>query len=186
MFSVIAYFFSMAVSFVRYNNKNNIKKSKRSIIVHSSMIVLNIIYFLILYFKLGVLDFNNPIFIIVGTIMIVLGAALNISARLELKGNWSNEIKIYHEHALITSGIYKIVRHPLYASVILMMFGGSLAYANWLSIAPDIFILIPFYYQSKQEEIFLREEFVKYKDYEKNTGMFFPKLSKIFRVVFVK
>lgn len=176
--SIIAYFLSMAISFAKYNNKNSTKKSKRSVTVHS-MILLNIIYFSIIYLKLGVFDFNNPIFIIIGTILVVAGTVLNISARLGLKENWANEIKIYKEHTLITSGIYKFVRHPLYSSVILMMFGGSLAYRNWLSIVPVVLILIPFYYQSKQEEIFLREEFTEYKDYQKNTGMFFPKLFKI-------
>jgi protein-S-isoprenylcysteine O-methyltransferase Ste14 len=177
--SIIAYFLSMAISFVKYNNKNSTKKSKRSIKTHIGMILLNIIYFSIIYFKLGVFDFNNLIFIIAGTILVVVGTVLNISARLSLKENWANEIKIYKEHTLITSGIYKIVRHPLYSSVILMMFGGSLAYRNWLSLVPAVVILIPFYYQSKQEEIFLREEFAKYKDYQKNTAMFFPKLFKI-------
>jgi len=70
-----------------------------------------------------------------------------------------------------------VVRHPLYASIMLMLFGGSIAYRNWLSAVLTAFVFIPFmYYRAKQEETLLQEEFTEYEEYKNTTGMFFPKL----------
>lgn len=109
--------------------------------------------------------------------MIVIGTVINIIGRIQLKSNWANHIKIYKNHSLINRGIYKVVRHPLYASIMLMLFGGSIAYRNWLSAVLTAFVFIPFmYYRAKQEETLLQEEFTEYEEYKNTTGMFFPKL----------
>jgi protein-S-isoprenylcysteine O-methyltransferase Ste14 len=109
--------------------------------------------------------------------MIVAGAIINLLGRVQLKGNWTNHIKIYESHSLVNRGIYNVVRHPLYASIMLMLFGGSVAYRNWLSAALTAFVFIPFmYYRAKQEEVLLLEEFTEYVEYKKTTGMFLPKL----------
>jgi len=177
--SVVAVFVAIFIDFVIYNNKNTVKKSKRSIVATGSMIGFYVIYYLVLRYRLGrlfIIDYN---IIYIGTAMIVAGAIINILGRLQLKGNWANHIKIYEGHILVNRGIYKVVRHPLYASIMLMLFGGSIAYRNWLSAVLTAFVFIPFmYYRAKQEETLLQEEFAEYAEYKKTTGMFFPKLWK--------
>ena len=193
--SVIAVFAAIFVDFIKYDRKSAVKKSKRSIVATGSMIGFYAVYYLVLRFEIGGLPVYNPyiednvinvamvtedtaiVLGLIGTSMIIAGAVINIVGRLQLKSNWANHIKIYEDQRLIVSGIYRLVRHPLYASIMLMLFGGSVAYRNWLSGAMTAFVFIPFmYYRAKQEETLLQEEFVKYVEYKGTTGMFFPKL----------
>ena len=175
--SVISVFAAVIVDFVKYNDKNAVKKSRRSIVATGSMIGFYVVYYMVLRFWLGRLYFVNIYVIILGTAMVVAGAVINIIGRIELKGNWANHIKIYEDHSLVNCGTYKIVRHPLYASIMLMLLGGSIAYRNWLGAFLTAAVFIPFmYYRAKQEEALLLEEFAEYEEYKKTTGMFFPKL----------
>jgi len=114
--------------------------------------------------------------LLVGTFLVVFGAVINIFGRLYLKGNWANHVKIYEGHKLITGGPYRFVRHPLYSSIIIMLLGGSIAYANWLCVVLILVVFIPsMVYRGKQEEEMLSKEFAEYSTYKQNVGMLFPK-----------
>ena len=179
MASIVAVFAAILLDFIKYDDKNAVKKGSRSIVATGSMIGFFVVFCVVIYLRWGSVDSNNLAIIIAGTSMIAAGSAINIMGRLQLKGNWANHIKIYDGHILVRRGIYKIIRHPLYASIMLMLFGGSAAYRNWLSAALTAFIFIPFmYYRAKQEEKLLREEFAEYQEYMKTAGMFFPKLRR--------
>ena len=175
--SVMAVFIAVLVDFVLYHSKNTVKKSKRSIVATGSMMGFYIVYYMVLRFQLGSLFFVDIRVVALGTAMIAAGAVINILGRLQLQGNWANHIKIYQGHSLVNRGVYRIVRHPLYASIMLMLLGGSLAYKNWLSAVLTLFVFVPFmHYRARQEEALLQEEFLEYAEYKKTTGMFFPKL----------
>lgn len=97
--------------------------------------------------------------------------------RFYLSSNWANHIKIYDNHSLVVSWPYKIVRHPLYASLIWFWVWVGLAYLNYLMIALTLFIFLPMMiYRAKQEEQLLSERFPDYKNYKKKVSMFLPKL----------
>jgi protein-S-isoprenylcysteine O-methyltransferase Ste14 len=114
---------------------------------------------------------------IIGDLILIFGCWVNLKGRMVLGKNWSNQIKIYKDHYLVTNGVYQIVRHPLYASIVWMFFGASLIYVNYLSFLANIFIFVPFmYYRAKQEEGLLIKEFKDYKNYQLKVGMFFPKI----------
>jgi len=101
---------------------------------------------------------------------------VNVRGRFNLGKNWSNQIKIYQDHYLVSSGVYHFVRHPLYGSIIWMFFGASLVYLNYLALLSNVLIFIPaMYFRAKQEEKMLMQEFPEYKEYQKRVGMFFPK-----------
>lgn len=138
------------------------------------------IFFLIyifLKFQITTLESINIIFVLIGLIIMVFGAFFNIWGRYYLGNNWANQIKIYKNHRLIQEGPYKIVRHPLYASLIWMFYASALIYANVAVVVLTSVIFIPFmYYRAKQEEKLLSEQFVVYKKYQKKVGMFFPKI----------
>lgn len=175
--SVASVFIAVIIDFIKYNEKDSIKASKKSVVATGTMVGFYVIYYLFLRFNIGTIPLFNHTLIIIGTIMIVSGAIINILGRLHLKDNWANHIKIYKDHTLITTGIYNIVRHPLYASIMLMLFGGSLAYRNWISALLTALIFIPaMYYRAKQEEELLEKEFSEYINYKQKVGMFFPKL----------
>ena len=106
----------------------------------------------------------------------VFSAAVNICGRMSLGKNWANQIKIYPDHVFVASGAYRLVRHPLYASIIWIFFGASLVYENYVAFFLTLLVFVPFmYYRAKQEEDLLTKEFQDYKNYQKEVGMFFPK-----------
>jgi protein-S-isoprenylcysteine O-methyltransferase Ste14 len=175
--SVIAVFAAILVDFVKYDRKNTVKKGSRSIVATGSMLGFYVVYYMVIRFWWGSLYVRDVPIILLGTGMVVAGAVINIVGRMQLKDNWANHIKIYDDHSLVCRGVYRVVRHPLYASLMLMLLGGSLAYRNWLSAALTILIFIPFvYYRARQEETLLQEEFPEYVDYQRQVGMFLPRL----------
>ena len=71
-------------------------------------------------------------------------------------------IKFKKVNKLITSGIYKYSRNPMYLGLLMIVISTSILYLNILSITTPIF----FYFwinrfQIKREEIFLTEKFGK-------------------------
>lgn len=95
-----------------------------------------------------------------------------------LGANWQPDIAIRREHRLITHGPYRLIRHPMYLSFILLGLGMALTAANW---AMAFFTCLPpviaYLRRSKQEEELLEETFGEaYRAYKDRTGSLFPKL----------
>ena len=181
--SVVALFVSIIIDFTLYTREDHIKKEKKSIVETGTMTLFLIVFYLILMTKIGIVpiydDNLKKLIIILGTLAIVSGCIMNIMGRFNLGSNWANHIKIYNEHTLVQKGMYKIVRHPLYASIMLMFYGACFVYRNILCFFAVTFIFIPFmYYRAKQEEALLIQTFTEYVDYKRRIGMFFPKLIK--------
>lgn len=181
--SVVALFVSILIDFTLYTRDEHIKKEKKSIVETGTMTLFLFVFYLLLMTKIGIVPIYNSnlknLVIIVGTVAIMGGCIMNIMGRFNLGSNWANHIKIYDEHTLVQRGMYKIVRHPLYASIMLMFYGACLVYRNLLCFFAVTLIFIPFmYYRAKQEETLLIQNFNEYKDYKKRTGMFFPKILK--------
>jgi protein-S-isoprenylcysteine O-methyltransferase Ste14 len=78
---------------------------------------------------------------------------------------------------VISTGVFRIVRHPIYTGAILFYLAAIL---STLSIASALFwlLVIGFYiFICRYEESILSEEFGNdYLEYKKKTGMLFPKL----------
>ncbi len=160
-----------------------VKKEKKSVVETGSMLA-----FFILTFVLGVTNVGrifigsiyNSYFSATGALIIVVGTAINIIGRFQLKSNWGNQIRIYENHTLVTTGIYKYIRHPLYSSTILMIFGSSFLFANPLIFALNTVVFLPFMvYRAWQEDSMLLDTFGSpYAEYKLKTGMLIPKRRK--------
>ncbi len=81
---------------------------------------------------------------------------------------------------LVTSGPFRLVRHPLYSTVIWSGTGLVAIYQlSWAVVLSVILIHYFWIWHIKQEEDFMIEKFGDvYKEYMETTGQFFPKLSK--------
>lgn len=179
--SVFVLIISVFIDFMLFSQSNNVKKERKSIVETGTMTSFFILYYFILVSKVGTIGLGSELakqlLKILGTSMIVLGCMANIKGRFNLGKNWANQIKIYKEHTLVQTGMYSIVRHPLYSSIILMFYGGCLVYRNIAAFAAVSLIFVPFmYYRAKQEEVLLLQSFPKYEEYKSRTGMLFPKI----------
>lgn len=179
--AVLAIFLSVAINFIEADNSRRTVKEKKSVVETSTMTLFFIVYYLVVRFRIGTITVSQNVqiaLIIIGLLIIIIGCLTNILGRFSLGRNWANQIKVYDGHSLVRSGAYRYVRHPLYASLIWMFFGGSLVYLNYSALLLNVLIFIPFmYYRAKQEEAELSSRFKEYGEYAKQTGMFFPKLA---------
>jgi protein-S-isoprenylcysteine O-methyltransferase Ste14 len=174
---VIFLFAAILLDFVLYDSRKEVQAKKKSIVATGTMILFYVGYMQMVRFHLLELKPLLPKWAsMIGIVMIYLGSAINIWGRLTLKANWSDHIKIYTDHTLITNGPFRIVRHPLYASLFVMLFGGALVFSNVACALLTAFVFIPFMtYRAKQEETMLMKAFPEYLAYKDKTGMFFPK-----------
>lgn len=75
---------------------------------------------------------------------------------------------------LVREGLYRWIRHPLYLSVILGLFGVSLWRANSLSLLLCIGSLFFFNAKANREEGWLLKKFPEYQAYRQKTKKFIP------------
>jgi protein-S-isoprenylcysteine O-methyltransferase Ste14 len=180
MCCTVAVLAAVAIDFMQFNKREEVRKEKKSIVETGTMMMFFFLFYLILRSGAGTLAISSTgirmALAATGMLAVVAGCIVNIRGRLDLGKNWSNQIRIYKDHALVTSGVYALVRHPLYASLIWMFTGASLLYLNFLVLFATMLIFLPFmYFWAKQEEKMLEKEFDGYGEYRKKTGMFMPK-----------
>lgn len=181
--SVVVLFTSILLDFAMFQEKNNTTKEKKSIVETGTMTLFLLVFLTVLKYTMKYtlaipLEYRR-IFAIVGSIIVFAGAVLNVIGRFYLGGNWANHIKIYKDHKLVNKGLYKVVRHPLYSSIMVMFIGGCISYLNIYTFILEITVFVPFmYYRAKQEEKLLSQRFPEYTNYKKSTGMFLPKIIK--------
>ena len=176
---VYAVLLAVMADFFLYSKRGGERTGRRSTVATASMLSFVGGYCLVLRAKVGAVQLSRhsvEALVIVGAAIIVAGAAVNIWGRLLLRDNWANQIRIYADHQLITMGPYALVRHPLYASIILMLFGGSIIHRNWLALLLTMVVFTPaMVYRARQEEVLLEKEVPGYGDYMRRTGMLFPR-----------
>ncbi|HEX2953153.1 MAG TPA: isoprenylcysteine carboxylmethyltransferase family protein [Bacillota bacterium] len=178
---IVALFTAILINFVEARARSHVKNEKRSVVETGTMTLFFLLFYFLLCLRIGVISIMSMkvkcILTVFGLLLVVFGCCFNIIGRFNLGANWANQVLIYDDHKLIDKGVYRIVRHPLYASLIMMFFGASLIYRNSAAFLANLFIFIPFMtYRAKQEEEALRKEFPEYQDYQKKTGMFWPKM----------
>ena len=80
--------------------------------------------------------------------------------------------------AIVQTGPYRFIRHPIYASNLILMVGMLLLSGSaWIAI--NLLILIVFYLPTIiVEEQAIQQYLPQYKDYAERTGMIFPKLRR--------
>jgi protein-S-isoprenylcysteine O-methyltransferase Ste14 len=110
-----------------------------------------------------------------------VGTAFNVWGRVHLGANWADHVRIYTDQTLVTGGPYRFVRHPLYASLVWMFYGASLAYLNPLAALETTLIFLPgMWYRSNLEEAALLERFGDaYRAYRARTGRFLPRPGRL-------
>jgi len=75
---------------------------------------------------------------------------------------------------LRTSGIYSVVRHPMYLSVLILLIGGTLYLHAYFTLLLDIIAMLFLVYKINFEEKMLLEKFPEYKLYQSETKKLLP------------
>jgi protein-S-isoprenylcysteine O-methyltransferase Ste14 len=113
-----------------------------------------------------------------GSLLAVAGAALVVRSRAELGPAWSFVPKAGQETGLVTTGPYRLVRHPIYLGLALLAMGQALAFSSWPAFLIVLSGIVPtFAWRARAEETLLGRTFgERYALYQKQTKLIFPYL----------
>jgi protein-S-isoprenylcysteine O-methyltransferase Ste14 len=71
--------------------------------------------------------------LIAGIACLFAGLWLFYHAHADLGANWSVTLKVRQEHRLITNGVYRRIRHPMYTAFLVYSVGQALVIPNWVA-----------------------------------------------------
>jgi protein-S-isoprenylcysteine O-methyltransferase Ste14 len=97
-------------------------------------------------------------------------------ARLHLGRLWSGFVTLKDGHAIVDSGPYGIVRHPIYSGVIVAALATAAIRASPLALLGALLIAVGFSMTARIEESFLRHQLGAdaYDGYSRRVGMLIP------------
>jgi protein-S-isoprenylcysteine O-methyltransferase Ste14 len=129
---------------------------------------------LIRVFRGGSLAVHSLVLEAIGAVVFASGLALAIWARIHLGRNWGMPMTEKAEPELITSGPYRIVRHPIYLGLLLGVLGTALA-TDLIGLIIVAVLGGYFYYSASVEERNLTATFpTAYPAYRAATKMLIP------------
>ncbi|NHJ01761.1 MAG: isoprenylcysteine carboxylmethyltransferase family protein [Candidatus Heimdallarchaeota archaeon] len=115
---------------------------------------------------------------IFGNLVLLCGGILMIWSRILLGPYGTPRIVIKDHHQLITNGIYRYIRHPLYLGYILFLFGYTFAFGGLLSSCFVVLFMLPLTMSriDLEEKLLLTNLGEEYKSYIKRTKRLIPRI----------
>jgi protein-S-isoprenylcysteine O-methyltransferase Ste14 len=131
---------------------------------------------LCIYFAIGSIAILPGWFSHVGVTIMLLGIALRQWAIWVLGGFFSTEVKIISNQRIVKGGPYRLLRHPSYTGLLMIMLRFGLAARTWLGTVATLFLFSSAIgYRIKVEEKALKKEFgEEYLDYAQKTKRLIP------------
>jgi protein-S-isoprenylcysteine O-methyltransferase Ste14 len=112
---------------------------------------------------------------IAGVGIYTLGLLTAVIARIQLGRNWSDIEKSYvqRNHVVVAHGLYRWVRHPIYAGDLLLLIGLELA-LNSAAVFAAVALVLYVRQQAIREERTLLQTLPGYEQYYRRTARFLP------------
>lgn len=117
----------------------------------------------------------------IGALVMAAGVFLFWRSHADLGDSWSVTLELNAAHRLVTDGLYRQVRHPMYASFLVLGAGQALLVANWIAglsglAATALLIAV----RLPREEAMMIERFGdQYRDYRRRVGAILPRWRRI-------
>jgi len=124
-------------------------------------------------------DYSIPLAVgVAGVVVLIVANWVFWKSHKDLGGNWSPTLEIREDHKLVTNGIYRRIRHPMYLSIWLLVIAQAMILPNY---AAGFAGLVPFailYFQrvAREERMMLEEFGSEYEQYLQRTGRLFPRI----------
>jgi protein-S-isoprenylcysteine O-methyltransferase Ste14 len=117
---------------------------------------------------------NGPL--VAGVTCLVIGLWLFYRSHADLGANWSITLEVREQHRLITQGVYRRIRHPMYLALLLYSVGQALVIPNWVAGPANLIAFaILLALRLRAEERMMVEEFGdEYAAYTSRTKRLIP------------
>ena len=135
-----------------------------------------LLFLSLLIFSSSAAGFMALLLALSGSFLALAGAALVVFCHAELGAAWSFAPKADRSTGLITTGPYRLVRHPIYVGLALLAVGEALAFGNWPALFIALSGIVPtLAWRAHTEEKLLSRTFGEsYKVYRQRTKMIVP------------
>ncbi|MFM6173966.1 MAG: methyltransferase family protein [Sphaerospermopsis kisseleviana] len=112
---------------------------------------------------------------VVGGGVMLAALVVAVSGFRALGRNLSPGPRPLREHSLVTHGIYRRVRHPLYTSLLLLSIGWAIFTHSWIACAATLVLLAFLHMKARVEEKHLESIYPQYRTYAARTGSCLPR-----------
>jgi len=170
-YAVVVGLFSLAVGVQAFSSTEGIRGGKgeadklvfRQEIVRIVLVLslYTTLFFIPFFDRRGIGVLNENLLRWVGVALSAVGFGLVFLSGLALGRQYSADVTIQKEHRLITSGIYRLIRHPRYLGVIALLIGISRIFRSWFGLLASVIFLVIILYRISDEEDTLHKEFGK-------------------------
>jgi protein-S-isoprenylcysteine O-methyltransferase Ste14 len=110
-----------------------------------------------------------------GVALYALGGVVRLWPIFVLGRRFSGLVAIQHDHALVTTGIYRVIRHPSYLGMITLSLGWALAFRSGVGVLLVVLMMVPVIGRINAEERLLLSQFgSEYDAYRARTSRLIP------------
>ena len=163
--------------------KTRVRKSRKGPLeLFLLMITLGAFLFPLLWIATPVLAFadyrSHSACLAFSAVCLSVGVGCFYRSHVDLGRNWSVTLEIREGHTLVTRGLYRFVRHPMYSSLLLYSLGHAAALPNWVAGPPLLvsFVLLFLLRVGPEERLMLEEFGPEYEAYRARTKRLVPGL----------
>ena len=109
-----------------------------------------------------------------GALLLLIGAGCGLAGSVSLGRNLTPFPKPSASANLVQTGIYGLIRHPLYTAVLCGSVGWELVWRSWPALLAALALALLFDAKARREEHWLRQQFPEYALYEQRVRRFVP------------
>ena len=120
----------------------------------------------------------SALYQVVGLVFLCSGMVIRFSAMRTLGRFFTSVVTVHSDHQIISTGLYKYMRHPSYTGALLAHLGLGLAFGSWISLSLSVLpFLVAAWYRIRVEEEALVNSFgADYSRYAARTARLIPKI----------
>jgi protein-S-isoprenylcysteine O-methyltransferase Ste14 len=110
-----------------------------------------------------------------GVALFAIGGVLRVAPVFVLGRRFSGLVAIQNDHALVTDGLYRVIRNPSYLGLLIMLVGWALAFRSLCGLVLAAVFVPPLIARMRSEEALLAKRFgAEYETYRARTWRLIP------------
>ena len=178
--------FAIRAPYIKAHRRGSVRSNSRTrtdtslfLAASAGSSVLTLLYVFTPLFAFA--DYRLPLWIgVMGVVVLLAGNWVFWRAHRDLGKNWSPTLEILEGHKLVTQGIYRRIRHPMYLSIWLLVVAQAMILPNYVAGFSGLLpFAILYCSRVKREERMMSEAFGKaYEEHCRHTGRLFPKFQR--------